>query len=75
MQPDVIRRYLVLSVLMFWSSVISMALASLYLVRQRMSEFSNVTLLPNVLAVRWYIVNYQVRRDSAIWLYSDFELG
>lgn len=50
-RPDTIGHYLVLSGLMFWSSVISMALGSLYLALRRASEFSNVTLFANVLAV------------------------
>jgi O-antigen/teichoic acid export membrane protein len=46
-----VKPYLILSLLLFWSSVISMVLASVYLAQRKMSQFSKVSLIANGLAV------------------------
>ena len=45
------KLYLVLGLLFFWSSVIAMILASMYLAQRKMDQFSKASLIANSLAV------------------------
>jgi O-antigen/teichoic acid export membrane protein len=50
-EADEVKPYLILSLLQFWSSAISMVLASVFLAQRRMGQFSKVSLVANGAAV------------------------
>jgi O-antigen/teichoic acid export membrane protein len=50
-EADEVKPYLILSLLQFWSSAISMVLASVFLAQRRMAQFSRVSLFASGAAV------------------------